>query len=129
MKVIREISKKTKFEEIEQIYKSGHKIAIKFGEDTILAFSSCIQDNEGDMSLDEVKDVKVKDCFILENGELSARCGELVVVEEVMRDKLGYLAFSVVAEDGGKRFEAGYHLTDLNSGEYAIAGESVYEVE
>lgn len=35
MKIIKEISKKTGFEDVKKIYDSGHKIAIKVEEDTL----------------------------------------------------------------------------------------------
>lgn len=60
---------------------------------------------------------------------MSAKSGELVVIEEVIQDKLGLLAFSVVAEVNGKKYEAEYHLLDLDSKGYSIAGNSVYEVK
>lgn len=129
MKVIREISKSTTPRELDEIYERGHKIAVKYAEDTLLAFADCIVDDKGDMCLDDVGDVEVKDYFVLKENELYAKGGELVVIDSILYDKTGCLAECEVTSKEGRVFVASYCLLDENIKEMTIAGESVYEVE
>lgn len=129
MKVIREISKSITPRELDEIYERGHKIAVKYAEDTLLAFADCIVGDKGDMCLDEVGDVEVKDYFILKENVLYAKGGELVVIDSILNDKTGCLAECKVTEKDGRVFVASYCLLDEDVKEMTIAGESVYEVE
>lgn len=130
MKIVRELSKKADLEEIKQIYEKGHKLAVRYKKGTILAFADCIVDSEGENSLLDVEDAKVKDCFVLENNTLYAKDGELVVIDSVVQDKVGVIAECEVAEKDGRKFFGSYSLLDYSvNKEMVIASKNVYEVE
>lgn len=129
MKIIRGLSKKTDLKEIKQIYEKGHKLAVSYAKGTILTFADCIVDSESEDSLLIVEDVKVKDCFVLENGILYAKEGELVVIDSVVQDKVGIIAECEVAEKAGRKFFGSYLLLEDGVEEMIIAGKNVYEVE
>lgn len=129
MKVIREISKSVTKRELDEIYERGNKIAVKYAEDTLLAFADCIVDDKGDMCLDDIGDVEVKSYFVLKEHELYAKGGEPVVIDSILYDKTGCLAECEVTSKEGRVFVASYCLLDENIEEMTIAGESVYEVE
>lgn len=129
MKIIKEISKKTEFDEVKRIYDSGHKIAIKSEEDVLLEFTDCILNSDEEVSLSDYEDVSLKDSFAVRNGvELVAKKGELITIDRVLEDKIGYLAFCHISKEGSKDFIADFHLYNDTKEGLEIFGDTVYEV-
>lgn len=130
MKIIKEISKKTGFEDVKKIYDGGHKIAIKVEEDTLLEFTDCILDSDEEVSLFDYEDASLKDNFAIRNGaELVAKKDELIIIDDVMEDKIGIIAYCHISKEGSKDFIADFHLYDDSNGCIEIFGNTVYEVE
>ncbi len=127
MKTTKELGKSVTPEEITEIYERDHKIAVKYSEKTLLAMENCITDSKGNVSLDEEQDVTVKDCFIVEDGEVFAKENELVVLDSVISSS--NIAKCVVAEKDDKVFIMGFCLFDEDESDFVIDADSVYEVE
>lgn len=125
-KVIRELEKGISFGELEKIYAKGHKIAMVFGKDDMLAFDEFIvSDIKG--KLENVENQKVKEGLYLEDGGIYAKEDTVVEIDSIFEDKTGYFGNIVVVEEG--EYKVNIMLYDDNANGTSLICEKVFEIE